>query len=242
MPHVLVIEDDQAIRMALLRGLADRGYATSSAATGAEGLHQSLTGQADLVVLDLGLPDLDGINLLKMLRAVSHVPVVVVTAREDDSSLITALEHGADDYVTKPYRLNQLDARIKAVLRRQQGEEEPSSIVVGELEIDLKGRAVRLSGADVLLTPKEFDLLAYLAARPGAVVSKRELIAEVWQLAYSGGDKTVDVHLSWLRRKLGEDAHSARYLQTVRGAGVKLVDPETSSPPAEPAPPPEPAP
>ncbi|MBQ1444148.1 MAG: response regulator transcription factor [Renibacterium sp.] len=230
MPHVLVIEDDHAIRTALLRGLADRGYASSSAATGAEGLHQSLTGQADLVVLDLGLPDLDGINLLKMLRAVSDVPVVVVTARDDDSSLVAALEHGADDYVTKPYRLNQLDARIKAVLRRRQGEEDPASIRVGELQIDLKGRAVRLRDAELQLTPKEFDLLAYLAARAGVVVSKRELIAEVWQLAYAGGDKTVDVHLSWLRRKLGEDAHNARYLHTVRGAGVKLVDPENASP------------
>lgn len=236
MPHVLVIEDDQAIRTALLRGLTDRGYATSSASTGAEGLHQGLTGQADLIVLDLGLPDLDGINLLKMLRAVSEVPVVVVTARDDDSSLISALEHGADDYVTKPYRLNQLDARIKAVLRRRQGEAEPDSILVGELEIDLKGRAVSLRGVEILLAPKEFDLLAYLAARPGAVVSKRELIAEVWQLAYTGGDKTVDVHLSWLRRKLGEDAHSARYLQTVRGAGVKLVDPEAAVPRTAPSP------
>lgn len=225
-----MIEDDQAIRTALLRGLADRGYAISSAGTGAEGLHQSLTGQVDVIVLDLGLPDLDGINLLKMLRAVSDVPVVVVTARDDDSSLIAALEHGADDYVTKPYRLNQLDARIKAVLRRRLGEEEPSSIVIGELEIDVKGRAVRLRGAELQLTPKEFDLLAYLAARPGVVVSKRELISEVWQLAYAGGDKTVDVHLSWLRRKLGEDAHNARYLQTLRGAGVKLVNPETTVP------------
>ena len=147
MPHVLVIEDDHAIRTALLRGLADRGYASSSAATGAEGLHQSLTGQADLVVLDLGLPDLDGINLLKMLRAVSDVPVVVVTARDDDSSLVAALEHGADDYVTKPYRLNQLDARIKAVLRRRQGEEDPASIRVGELQIArLSGRPCRSRG------------------------------------------------------------------------------------------------
>lgn len=230
MPQVLVIEDDQAIRTALLRALAERGYATSSAANGADGLQQCLSGSPDLVVLDLGLPDMDGIELLKMLRAVSKVPVLVVTAREDDTSLIAALEGGADDYVTKPYRMVQLDARIKAVLRRADDEPESPRIQVGQLVVELKARTVQLGDDFIALTPREFDLLAYLARRSGEVVSKRELLAEVWQLSYGGADKTVDVHLSWLRRKLGEDADHPVFLHTVRGAGVKLVEPE--EPPA----------
>jgi DNA-binding response OmpR family regulator len=225
--QLLVVEDDERIRAALIRALRERGHAVSSAGTALAGLRQAVEDRPDLVVLDLGLPDLDGRELLRMLRAVSTVPVIVATARDDDDSIVQALDAGADDYVLKPFQAGQLEARIRAVLRRANGADaEPTPVSVGELTIDPRSRRVTLTGAPVELAPKEFDLLAYLAARAGTVVSKRELLSEVWQLPYGGSDKTVDVHLSWLRRKLGESAAEPRLLQTVRGVGVRLAEPE----------------
>jgi two-component system, OmpR family, KDP operon response regulator KdpE len=223
--HVLVVEDDPGIRSAVIRALTDRGHAVASAGDGMSGLRHAVEDRPDLVVLDLGLPDLDGADLLRMLRAVSQVPVVVATARDDDAMIVRALNAGADDYVVKPYSADQLDARIRAVLRRSTGPEVDPSLVVGPLCIDPRTREVTLDDQALELSPREFDLLAYLAARPGQVVSKRELLAEVWQQPYGGAEKTVDVHLSWLRRKLGETAQNPRFLYTVRGVGVKLVQP-----------------
>jgi DNA-binding response OmpR family regulator len=162
-----------------------------------------------------------------MLRAVSAVPVIVATARDDDTAVVQALDAGADDYVLKPFSSEQLEARIRAVLRRAAGAAEAAEapLTVGELVVDRRGRQVTYGGRAVELSPKEFDLLAYLAERAGAVVSKRELLSEVWQLPYGGSDKTVDVHLSWLRRKLGETGAEPRLLQTVRGVGVRLAEP-----------------
>ncbi|MCF6505841.1 response regulator transcription factor [Blastococcus sp. MG754426] len=225
MPQLLVVEDDERIRSALIRALRDRGHAVSSAGTALDGLRQAVDGRPDLVVLDLGLPDLDGGELLRMLRAVSSVPVIVATARDDDGSIVRVLDAGADDYVRKPYSADQLDARIRAVLRRSgAADREETELRIGDLTVDPRGRRVSYAGRAVELAPREFDLLAYLAARAGAVVPRRELLAEVWQLPYGGPDKTVDVHLSWLRRKLG--AEGARMLQTVRGVGVRLTEPE----------------
>ena len=227
MPLLLLIEDDLRIRTALTRALTERGHAVASAATGMAGLQQAVDDPPELVVLDLGLPDVDGSQLLRMLRSVSQVPVIVATARDDDAVVIDALNAGADDYVVKPFSADQLDARVRAVLRRgkaPQGAEPP--LVVGDLEVDRKARTATLAGRRLDLRPREFDLLAFLAARPGEVVSKRTLLAEVWQSPYGGADKTVDVHLSWLRRKLGETADEPRLLHTVRGVGVKLVGPE----------------
>jgi two-component system KDP operon response regulator KdpE len=224
--QLLVVEDDERIRTALIRALRERGHAVASAGTAMSGLHQAVDARPDLVVLDLGLPDLDGAELLRMLRAVSSVPVIVATARDDDGSIVSALDAGADDYVVKPFQAGQLEARIRAVLRRAGGDADPVPVTVGDLTVDVRGRRVSLAGRAVELSPKEFDLLAYLAARVGAVVTKRELLREVWQLPYGGSDKTVDVHLSWLRRKLGESAAQPRLLQTVRGVGVRLAEPE----------------
>ncbi len=223
--QLLVIEDDERIRTALIRALRDRGHAVTSAGTALAGLRQAVEDRPDLVVLDLGLPDLDGRELLRMLRAVSAVPVVVATARDDDDSVVQALDAGADDYVVKPVRADQLEARIRAVLRRAAGPADAAPITVGRLTVDPRSRRVTLGERPVDLSPKEFDLLAYLAARQGAVVSKRELLTEVWRLPYGGADKTVDVHLSWLRRKLGESAAAPQLLQTVRGVGVRLAEP-----------------
>jgi DNA-binding response OmpR family regulator len=224
--QLLVVEDDERIRTALIRALRERGHAVGSAGTAMSGLQRAVEDRPDLVVLDLGLPDLDGAELLRMLRAVSTVPVIVATARDDDGSIVSALDAGADDYVLKPFQAGQLEARIRAVLRRAGGVEAPSAVTVGDLTVDPRTRRVTLSGAPVDLAPKEFDLLAYLAARVGTVVPKRELLREVWQLPYGGSDKTVDVHLSWLRRKLGESAAEPRLIQTVRGVGVRLAEPD----------------
>jgi DNA-binding response OmpR family regulator len=224
--NVLLVEDDPAIRSGLGRGLRERGHAVSSAHTAMDGLRHALDERPDLVVLDLGLPDLDGAEMLRMLRAVSRVPVIVATARDAEAEMVRLLDAGADDYVVKPYSAAQLDARIRAVLRRLRDDDRGDpSVTVGGLRLDPRSREATLGGTALELSPREFDLLHYLAARAGEVVTKRELLTEVWQVPYGGADKTVDVHLSWLRRKLGETAQEPRYLQTVRGVGVKLVDP-----------------
>ena len=224
---MLIIEDDDRIRPLLMRALDQRGYAVDSAVTGMQGLQRAVETRPDLVILDLGLPDVDGTQVLSMLRAVSAVPVIVASARDDDPSLVSCLDAGADDYVVKPYTTAQLEARIRAVLRRTAGGRTPrENLVVGGLELDVAARKVTLDGAALELSPREFDLLRHLAERAGAVVTKKELLSEVWQQAWGGSDKTVDVHMSWLRRKLGETASEPRYLHTVRGVGVRLAAPE----------------
>ncbi|WP_189169570.1 response regulator transcription factor [Pilimelia anulata] len=226
MASLLLVEDDPAIRGTLMRALHDLGHAVRSASTAMSGLDLALAEPPDLVVLDLGLPDRDGVELLRMLRAVSRVPVIVATARDDEADIVRALDAGADDYVVKPFRAAQLDARVRAVLRRAaDGDRAPAAIQVGALRVDVAGRTASLDGRTLDLTPREFDLLHYLAARPGQVVSKRELLTEVWRVPYGGADKTVDVHLSWLRRKLGETAQHPMYVHAVRGVGVKLAAP-----------------
>jgi len=226
-PQLLIIEDDARIRSLLIRAMDDLGYAMASAGTGMTGLSMAVEGRPDLVILDLGLPDVDGADVLVMLRAVSQVPVIIASARDDDPSLVKALDAGADDYVVKPFTAATLEARIRAVLRRSGGGTRTRSVlVVGGLEVDVAARLTTLDGVALDLSPKEFELLAYLAGREGEVVTKRELLTDVWQQAYGGPDKTVDVHLSWLRRKLGESADSPRYLHTVRGVGVRLAAPQ----------------
>ena len=227
MAVVLLIEDDVRIREAVARTLVDRGHAVRSASAGLPGLQEALADPPDVIVLDLGLPDVSGRELLKMIRAVSATPVIVATAVDDEAEIVATLDAGADDYVVKPFGGEQLDARIRAVLRRASAPTtgEPA-VRVGELCIDPEGRDARLGDDRLELSPKEFDLLLHLARHAGRVVSKRTLLADVWQQPYGGADKTVDVHLSWLRRKLGESAAEPRYLHTVRGVGVKLVAPE----------------
>ncbi|HEX5561350.1 MAG TPA: response regulator transcription factor [Nocardioidaceae bacterium] len=225
MSVILLVEDDGAIRSAVSRALSDRGHAVECRATGMQGLQAVIDGTPDIVLLDLGLPDVDGAQVLTMLRAVSQVPVIVVTARDDDKSVVQALDAGADDFVVKPFGADHLEARIRAVLRRSGAERSDEPTVVGGLVVDPQRRTASLDGTLLDLSRKEFDLLAALAARPGQVVSRRELLADVWQRPYGGGDRTLDVHISWLRRKLGETAAKPRYLQVVRGVGVRLVDP-----------------
>jgi DNA-binding response OmpR family regulator len=224
MAKIHLIEDDSDIRSLVAAALARAGHDVETSASALEGLRQVVATAPDVVVLDLGLPDLDGGELLRMLRAVSQVPVIVATARDDDASVVELLNSGADDYIVKPYSAENLEARIRAVLRR--GPADPTAVItVGDLIIDAAAREARLEGRVLDLAPKEFDLLLLLAERSGRVVSKREMLAQVWREPWGGSERTVDVHLSWLRKKLGESALEPRYLQTVHGVGIKLTAP-----------------
>jgi two-component system, OmpR family, KDP operon response regulator KdpE len=227
MASILVIEDDQRIRQSLATRLAERGHDVVATATAMEGVERAVAGEADVVVLDLGLPDIDGAAALQMIRSVSQVPVIVATARDDEAEIVKIFDAGADDYVVKPYSANHLEARIRALLRRSGATSAERVITVGGLVIDLDANDASLDGVGLDLSGKEFDLLAYLAERPGTMVSKRELLAAVWRQPYGGADKTVDVHLSWLRKKLGETAADPVYIHTRRGRGVKLVEPDS---------------
>jgi len=222
---VLIVEDDATIRTALVRALTARQHSTMTAPTAMEGLQSLVEHRPDVVLLDLGLPDLDGASLLAMIRAVSDVPVIVVSARDEGAEIVALLNAGADDYLVKPFAADQLDARIRAVLRRAESVKVSGPVTVGGIVVDARARTALLDGVPLDLSPKEFDLLYYLAERSGEVVGKRELLAKVWNQPYGGADKTVDVHLSWLRRKLGESAETPRYLHRVRGVGVKLAPP-----------------
>ncbi len=225
MASVIIIEDEQRIRELAARALAENGHSVSTSANAMDGLQAVVGTSPDLVILDLGLPDLDGMELLKMIRAVSDVPVIVATARGEEPDIVLSLDAGADDHLVKPFSVEQLEARVRAVLRRAQTAPRGTPVTIGGLVIDGAAREATLDGEPLELSPKEFDLLRYLAEHAGEVVSKRQLLAEVWRQPYGGSEKTVDVHLSWLRKKLGESAAESRYLQTVRGVGVKMVAP-----------------
>ncbi|MCH9815129.1 MAG: response regulator transcription factor [Actinomycetia bacterium] len=224
MTNVVLIEDDAELSEALARALTKQGYTTTVAVNGLNGVKTVVESTPDVVVLDLGLPDISGFDVLKMLRPVTTVPVIVASARDDDADIIRAFDLGADDYVTKPFSTAHLAARIRAVARRSQIST-PEELRVGELYIERDSHTASLSGRELDLSPKLFQLLAHLAEREGQVVSKKELCTEVWDLPFVDTDKTVDVHVSWLRKALGETADSNGYIRTVRGVGLKLVDP-----------------
>ena len=214
--HILVVEDEDAIADPLVAGLRREGYDVSRVATGEGALEAS---PADLVLLDLRLPDVDGLDVCRRLRERSRVPIIVLTARGEEADRVVGLELGADDYVVKPYGLRELIARIRAVMRRAAslgGAGGP--LRVGELEVDERARRATLGGRELELTPKEFELLAALARDPGAALSRQRLLAEVWQTSWYGSSKTIDVHVAALRRKLGDPG----WIETVRGIGFRL--------------------
>ncbi|MCH6160446.1 response regulator transcription factor [Streptomyces marispadix] len=238
MARVLVVEDDQFVRSALIRHLKDASHVVRSVGTALEALREVAQYGFDVVILDLGLPDLDGAEALKMLRGITDVPVIIATARDNENEIVRLLNDGADDYLVKPFSVEHLSARMSAVLRRAHGGASGGGgsgtvtervLKVGGLAIDPLRRQAELDGVVLDLTRREFDLLAFLAGRPGVVVARKELLAEVWQQSY-GDDQTIDVHLSWLRRKLGETAARPRYLHTIRGVGVKLEAPGEARP------------
>ncbi|MBY8849544.1 response regulator transcription factor [Saccharothrix longispora] len=223
MVSVLLVEDDPVVRSAVSRALTGLGHAVLPVGTALEALREITGSSFDLVVLDLGLPDMDGADVLRMMRGVCDVPVIVATARDDEGEIVRLLNAGADDYLVKPFSSEHLAARLAAVLRRTRKDVAPGPLRIGDLSVDLDRREARLGGRELNLTRKEFDLLAYLAAREGKVVPRAELLANLWNLPGRHDDQTLDVHLSWLRRKLGERAAQPRYLHTVRGVGFKLT-------------------
>jgi DNA-binding response OmpR family regulator len=228
MALILLVEDDRNITAALTRALSDAGHVVRPVGQATEALRILTAEKPDLVILDLGLPDIDGTDALLMIRSISEVPVIVATARRAEADIIALLSAGADDYVTKPFSGGHILARIAAVLRRTQAvaDTTPNTITVGELVISPRQRKVSLHGKPLQLTRREFDVLTYLAERVGQVVSRRELLTEVWNQSRIGEEQTIDVHISWLRRKLGETAAAPRFLHTVRGVGVMMVDPQ----------------
>ena len=213
--HVLVVEDEDAIAEPLVEGLRREGFAVTRVATGRDAL---AAGDTDVVLLDLRLPDVDGLDVCRTLRARSEVPIIVVTARGEEADRVVGLELGADDYVVKPFGIRELIARIRAVTRRTHSRHTEGPIEIGSLEIDERSRRTRIDGNVVRLTPKEFDLLLALARDPGAVVSRRRLLEDVWDTSWYGSAKTIDVHVASLRRKLGDPG----LVETVRGVGFRL--------------------
>jgi DNA-binding response OmpR family regulator len=226
MMRVLVVDDEPQLMRALRINLSARRYEVVVAADGAAALEAAARHLPDLVILDLGLPDMDGTQVIAGLRGWTQVPILVLSGRTDASDKVEALDAGADDYMTKPFSMRELAARVNVLLRRveraQLAARTPvgGSIRLGELEIDHVQRRVRVAGADVHLTPTEFDLLACLAQQPRAVLTREQLLAEVWDWTDASGTRTVDSHVKALRRKIG-----ANWIRTVHGVGYALEAP-----------------
>jgi two-component system, OmpR family, response regulator RegX3 len=215
---ILIVEDEDAIAHPLADGLRREGFEVERVATGGEALDAP---EPDLVLLDLRLPDVDGLDVCRELRARSEVPIIVVTAKSEEVDRVVGLEVGADDYVVKPFGLRELIARIRAVSRRTQrrGEgEQDEALVVGSLVVDPRAHRATLEDRELPLTAKEFALLELLARDPGAVMSRERILAEVWDTTWYGSAKTIDVHVASLRRKLGDPG----WIETVRGVGLRL--------------------
>ncbi len=215
--QLLLVEDDDRIAKPLVQALEREGFDVAWVATGADAI--AFEG-ADLVLLDLGLPDVDGFDVCRAIRARAATPVIVLTARGEEIDRVLGLELGADDYVVKPFGQRELIARIRAVMRRTVApvRDQPTKVVVGDLEVDLRTRRVAVAGEEVQLTRKEFDLLALLASDPGATRTREEILEQVWDPHWYGPTKTLDVHVATLRRKLGDPT----YVETVRGVGFRL--------------------
>jgi DNA-binding response OmpR family regulator len=220
MTSVLLAEDDQAISEPLARALRREGYEVEVCEDGPGALESASGTPVDLVVLDIGLPGMDGLEVCRRLRTEgSGVPVLVLTARTDEVDTVVGLDAGADDYVTKPFRLAELLARVRALLRRNPSDAAPSS---DQLRIDPDGRRAWFQDQELQLTAKEFDLLRVLVREQGKVVSREQLMREIWETAWFGSTKTLDMHISVLRRKLGDDAAQPRFIATVRGVGFRF--------------------
>jgi DNA-binding response OmpR family regulator len=229
--RILFVEDEQAITDPFSRALERAGFEPVTARSGHEGLALADRLDPDLVLLDLSLPDMDGRDVCRELRRRSNTPIVMLTARGTEMDRIIGLELGADDYVVKPFSGGEVIARIRAVLRRVGAAGNgPSVVSVGGLDVDFDARRVHLDGEEINLTRKQFDLLAALARRAGRVVSRADLMAEVWDENWFGATKTLDVHIGLLRRKLGEEPASPHLIHTVRGVGFRLASPEELDP------------
>lgn len=220
---MLVIEDDESVAAGLCDGLRRAGFDVRRVATGADALASVAASWAEFVLLDLGLPDMDGTDVCRTIRAESQVPIIVVSARGDEIDRVVALEMGADDYVVKPFGMHELVARIRAVVRRTSTPDDHpdrsgTTRSIGSLIIDRRTQRVHLNGREVHLTPKEFDLLYYLTEDPGAVCRRSEILHQVWGTNWYGTAKTVDAHVAAIRKKLGDP----RWIEAVRGVGFRI--------------------
>jgi len=217
--RILLVEDEHAIAEPLIEGLTREGFEVTHVDNGADALAAP---EPDLVLLDLRLPDIDGFDVARELRGRSRVPIIMITARGEEVDIVVGLEIGADDYLVKPFGFRQLLARIRAVSRRSDGAAAPSeTLAVGPLQVDVPARLARLDGRELELTPREFELLALLASRPGVVVERDAIFRELWGGEWYGSPKAIDVHVAALRRKLGDPA----WIETSRSVGFRLRDP-----------------
>ncbi len=223
MPSVLLVEDDDTVRETLVLNLRAEGYDVRQAADGEAGLESARREPADVVILDVMLPKLDGLTVCRILRRESRVPILLLTARGTETDKIIGLETGADDYIVKPFSLGELLARVRAALRRGQTATAPATeLESGPLRLDLSARRAFLAGGPLNLSPREFDLLACLMRNRGAVLSRDLLLARVWGEDFPGDPHTVDVHIRWLRQKIEDDPSSPERIVTVRGVGYRL--------------------
>jgi two-component system response regulator ResD len=223
--HVLVVDDEPIVREVLERFLNREGFEVTTAADGQAAIDAFRSTQLDLVVLDLMLPRVDGLEVFRQIRRRNGTPVIMLTARGEETDRVVGLELGADDYVTKPFSPREIVARVRAVLRRSKGEDEASAdrvLHLGRLQIDPRAREARAGGRSLALTPKEFDLLHFLAANPGVVFTRLQLLEELWDIAYDGDPSTVTVHVRRLREKVEPDPSNPRHLITVWGAGYRF--------------------
>ena len=223
MTNVLLVEDDPAIAEPLARALGREGYDVRPHGTGQAAI-DDLPNGADLVVLDLGLPDMDGLDVARYIRNQGlTLPILVLTARADEVDLVVGLDAGADDYVTKPFRLAELLARVRALLRRAGGDvTDEDELVAQDVRVDVAAHRAFRGTREMHLTAKEFELLRVLVRDAGSVVGREALMREVWGTDPTGSTKTLDMHVSWLRRKLGDDANDPKYITTVRGMGFRF--------------------
>lgn len=224
---ILLVEDEAAIAAFVQTALEREGFTVKVVEDGRQALARVNQALPDLIILDLMLPGVNGLEVCRAVRRMpTYVPIIMLTARDEDVDKVVGLELGADDYITKPFNTRELIARVRAVLRLAYSRatmEELDRLRIGRLEIDLTGRTVAVGGQPVDLTPKEFDLLVFLAEHPGRVFGRESLLEKVWGYDYLGDSRTVDVHVQRLRRKLEEDPHHPRYLLTVRSIGYKFA-------------------
>jgi two-component system alkaline phosphatase synthesis response regulator PhoP len=223
---VLVIEDEESLVSTLSYNFRKQGFNVVTAADGYEGLLAARRDRPDVVLLDVMLPRMDGLEVCRRLRGESDVPILMLTAKGEELDRVVGLELGADDYLTKPFSMRELIARVRALIRRSEGrapDEGASRIIAGSLELDSRGRSVKRAGGEVALKPKEFDLLFYLASNAGQVFTREQLLEHVWGYEFFGGSRTVDVHVRWLREKLEDEPSRPKHVLTVRGVGYKFV-------------------
>lgn len=223
MPHILLVEDDSAIAEPLARALRRDGHEVEVVGNGLDAVEAALGGGFDLVLLDLGLPGIDGLEVCRRVRAgVPSLPILMLTARAEEVDAVVGLDAGADDYVTKPFRLAELSARVRALLRRRGVGPVADGRAVNGVRVDVASRRAWHGDRELELAPKEFDLLALLVAEAGAVVTRERIMEEVWDEHWFGSTKTLDMHVSWLRRKLGENPAEPQLISTVRGIGYRF--------------------